>query len=323
MAVPNLSEIASTTIDHRSGEVADNIQKNNPALAYMEKNGNIKTADGGDTLVEELSFAENGNAAWYSGMDALPVQQIDTVSAAQYNWKQLAAAVVISGLDKRKNRGEEKIIDLLDARMEVAEGTLRNFVEEGIFSDGTTYGGKTITGFDAMIPTTPTTGTYGGISRDSYSFWQSQLQSDSGAPSSTTIQGRMNTLYAKCVRGADHPDLIILSQSYWAAFLASLQTLQRFVDTKKADLGFASQAYLGADVVLGGGIGGFATDTLGTGYFLNTKYMALKVHPEMRFNSLDPEKRFSMHQDAMVVLIGWMGNLTCRGARFQGRLVHS
>jgi hypothetical protein len=323
MASPNLAEVATSTIDARSGIVADNVTANNPVLTYVKKHGNIKTCDGGDNINEELSFAENGNAGWYSGMDALPVAQSDVITSAQFQWKQLAASVVISGLDRMKNRGQAKILDLLDARMEVAENTLSNFVERGIFSDGTGYGGKQLTGLDLAIPVTPTTGTYGGISRDTWSFWQSQVQTDSGAPSATTIQGRMNALWAKCIRGSDYPDLIVLSTSYWAAFTASLQTLQRFVEPAKAELGFRVQQFMNADVVLGNGIGGAATDTLGTGYFLNTKYLRLRPHVDRQFTSLDPEKRYAVNQDAMVVLIGWMGNMTCKGARFSGRLVHT
>lgn len=303
--------------------VADNVTDNNPVLAWIKENGGIKTVDGGATIVEELAFAENANATWFSGMDTLPVNHTDVLSDASFNWKQIAAAVVISGEDKRKNSGEAKILSLLDARMEVAENTIKNLVEKSIFSDGADYGGKELTGLDLAVPTDPTTGTYAGIDRSTWSFWQSQLQTDSGAPGATTIQPRMNTLYAKCVRGADHPDLIVLSQTYWGTFLGSLQSLQRFTGVEKAKLGFNTIGFLGADVVLGGGIGGNATDTLGTGYFLNTKYLKLIAHPALNFSSLDPEKRYSVNQDAMVALIGFMGNLTCRGAQFQGRLIHS
>ena len=323
MSVPNLSEIATSTIDARSGIVADNVTHNNPFLTYVKKRGGIKTCDGGDNINEEISFAENGNAGWYSGMDALPVGQSDVISSAQFQWKQLAAAVVISGLDRMKNKGEAKILDLLDARMEVAENTLANFVETGLYGDGTSYSGKSLTGLDLAVPTDPTTGTYGGIDRASWTFWRSQIQSDAGAPSSTTIQGRMTSLYAKCVRGTDFPDLIILSQTYWSTFIASLQAIQRFIDVDKANMGFKTATFLQADVVLGGGLGGAETDTNGTGYFLNTKYFKFRPHTDRNFTALDPEKRYAVNQDAMVVLIGFMGNATCRGAQFCGRMIHT
>jgi len=322
MAVPNLSEIATATIDNRSGVVADQVTANNAALTYFKKRGGIKKLDGGDNINIEISFQENGNAAWYSGTEAISVGQTDVLSSAQVQWKQLAAAVVISGLDQRKNRGEAKILDLLDARMEVAENTLANFVDRGIWGDGTSYGGRTITGMDAAVPTTVTSGTYAGIDRQTYTMWRSQLQDDSGAPSTTTIQPRMTTLYGKCVRGTDQPDLILFSQTYWGTFIGSLQALQRFVDAGKAELGFQVAKFLGADVVLAGGIGGTATDTNGTGYFLNTKYAMLGVHTDCNFQSLNPDKRYSINQDAMVVLIGWMGNMLFKGPQFCGRQIH-
>lgn len=324
-ATPNLSEIATSTIDARSGVVADNVTAANPLYTYIKKRGNLKTVDGGDNINEEISFAENGNAGWYSGMDPLPVNGAEVITSAQFQWKQLAAAVVISGLDRMKNKGEAKILDLLDARMEVAENTLANFLERGAWGDGTSYGGKSVTGVDLAIPIDPTTGTYGGINRANWTMWRSQIQDDAGAPSATTIQPRMNALYAKCVRGSDVPDLILLSQTYWSTFVNSMQLIQRVTDVSKADLGFKSLAFMGSDVVLAGGIGmtgNGPTDTNGTGYFINTKYFKLRPHVDRQFTSLDPEKRYAVNQDAMVVLIGWMGNLTSRGAQFSGRLIH-
>jgi hypothetical protein len=323
MASPNLSEIVTTTIDARSGVVADNVTNNNPLFRFLSENGNIKTVDGGDTILEELSFTENPNAGWYSGMDTLPIQQAEVLSSAQFQWKQLAAAVVISGLDQMKNRGEAKIIDLIDARTEVAENTLKNYMEVGAYSDGTGFAGKQLTGLDLAVPIDPTTGTYGGINRANFTFWRSQLQTDAGAPTTTTIQARMNSLFAKCTRGGDVPDLILFGQTYWATFLGSLQAIQRFTTASKAELGFRTIDYMGASVVNGGGIGGSATDTNGTGYFLNTKYLKLRPHVDRQFTALNPEKRNAVNQDATVVLIGWMGNLTCKGAKFQGRMIHS
>ena len=294
---------------------------NNAFLTYLKKRGNIKTVSGGDNINEEISFQENGNGGWYSGLDVLPVAAQDVISSAQFNWKQLAAAVVISGLELMKNRGKERILDLLDERIGVGESTLQNLVSAGLYSDGTGSGGKQLQGLDLAVPVDPTTGTYGGINRANWTFWRSQLQTDAGAPSATTIQGRMNTLWANCVRGADYPDLILSGSTYWATYVASLQAIQRFVDTSKADLGFRSVQYMNADVVLDGGIGGQAnTNTM---YFLNTKYFRFRPHADRNFVSLDPEKRYAINQDAMVQLIGWMGNVTSRGPQFCGRMVHT
>jgi len=63
----------ASTIESRSRKIADNVTKNNALLTYIDSRGNIKTVSGGSVIFQELSFAENGNAGWYSGYDLLPV----------------------------------------------------------------------------------------------------------------------------------------------------------------------------------------------------------------------------------------------------------
>ena len=67
MAAPNLSEIVTTTLRNRSGEFADNITSDLALLRRLEQRGNIKPADGGRTLVQELEYAENSTFQYYSG----------------------------------------------------------------------------------------------------------------------------------------------------------------------------------------------------------------------------------------------------------------
>jgi hypothetical protein len=95
MAFPNVSDLVATTIESRSGEIADNVTKNNALLRRLEKRGNTRTFSGGTVIFEELSFAENGNAGYYSGYDILPVAAQDVLSAAQFAIKQAAVPVVI------------------------------------------------------------------------------------------------------------------------------------------------------------------------------------------------------------------------------------
>ena len=90
MAFPNISDIVATTIEHRSRKIADNVTKNNALLMTLEKGGRVKSFSGGRLIYEELSFAENGNAGFYSGYDLLPVAAQDVISAAQYDIKQAA-----------------------------------------------------------------------------------------------------------------------------------------------------------------------------------------------------------------------------------------
>lgn len=320
MAFPNTSvtDIIATTLEHRNKKLADNVTKNNAILAWLADKGNIKTCSGGRLIYEEIIFAENANGGYYSGYDILPTGPSDVISAAQFDWKQIAVPVVASGLETEvQNQGEEALIDLLEGRIKAGYATMNNIVAEGLYSDGTGSGGKQITGLNAAVPQDPTTGTYGNINRATASnaFWRSQIHDPGSTPTTSTIQAEMNTLWAKCVRGNDSPKLILSGATIWATWMGSLQLIQRFAEPAKAKLGFPTTTYMNADVVLDGGIGGFATAT--DMYFLNTDYLYWR--PSSRRNMVPLAKRSAYNQDASSVILAFAGNLTCSGARFQGR----
>jgi hypothetical protein len=74
-----------------------------------------------------------------------------------------------------------------------------------------------------------------------------------------------------------------------------------------------------ADVVLDGGIGGYAVAK--TAYFLNTKYLHFRPHSDRNMVPLAPNRRYAINQDAEVQILAWAGNLTCSGQMFHGRLI--
>lgn len=313
-----ITDVIATTIESRSGKLADNVTKNNAALAYMNRQGNVRPFSGGSSILEEISFAENGNAGWYSGYDLLPVAAQDVIGAAQFDIRQCAVPVVISGLEQLKNSGKEQIIDLMEGRIKVAESTMMNLMAAGVYSDGTGAGGKQLVGLDAAVPVNPATGTYGGIDRATWAFWRSKVSSVA-AVTSANVQGFFNTLWAQLVRGTDKPDVIIVDPIVWGAYIASLQVLQRFANPASANLGFPTVQFMDCDVVLDGGIGGFATTK--TAYFLNTKYLFLRPHRDRNMVPLSPNRRYAINQDAEVQILAWAGNMTSSGPQFQGRLI--
>jgi len=316
----DISDIIATTIENRSGAVADNVLDNNALLARLKQRGKVKPFSGGTYIMQELSFQDNANAMYYSGGEVLNISAQDVISGSRWDIKQAACAVTITGLEQLQNAGEEQFIDLLDARVEVAESSLQNLVASGIYSDGTGSGGKQITGLQAIVADAPGSGTVGGINRLTWSFWRNQTfdatSAGGAATSATNIQGYWNTLYASLVRGSDVTDLICVDNNYWGYYMGSLQAVQRFTgDSKMADLGFVSVKFMNADVVLDGGIGGNVPSK--HAYFLNTKYLFYRPHRSRNFSPIGGD-RWSTNQDAIVRLMGWAGNMACSGAQYQG-----
>ena len=317
-----VSDIIATTIQSRSGIIADNVTKNNALLRRLQQRGNSKPFSGGNVIMQELSFAQNANAGWYSGYETLPVGAQDVISAAQFDIKQAACPVTISGLEMLQNSGKEQIIDLLEGRMTVAEDTMANLVAAGLYADGTGYGGKELTGLLAAVPANPATGTYGGIDRAVWTFWASQLYKGTttggAAISASNIQTYMNRMWAKQVRGQNRPDLIVMDNLMWAFYMQSLQAIQRFNSPDTGSLGFPSIKFMDADVVLDGGLGGNMPATVA--YFLNTKYIFFRPHRDRNFVALDTGKRYSINQDAVTQILAFAGNLTTSNSSLQGRL---
>lgn len=321
MAVPGLSELVTTTLRHRAGKLRDAVSINSALMMRLKEKGRVRPVSGGRTIIDELEYAENSTYIRYSGYETLNIQPSDVLTAAEYNWKQAAMAVTMSGLEERINSGKEAIIDLLESRISNAEKSFLNNLTRDMYSDGTADGGKQIGGLQSLVSDAGT-GTVGGINAATWTFWANQKKSFSGdslgTASATTIQNAMNQLYVKLIRNRDKPDLIVADNTYWLFYLASLQPIQRITNTKMADAGFENLKYMGSDVVLDGGLNGAAPTA--KMYFLNTDHLAWRPHSKMNMDPLG-EDRQPVNQDAMVKLIGWQGNMTTSNRMLQGVLV--
>lgn len=324
MPSPYLSELVTTTLRNRTGQLADNMTDNNALLNRLKKRGKIKTVSGGRTIVQELEYADNQTYKRYSGYETLNIAPSDVFTAAEFDYKQAAVAVSISGLEELQNSGEEAIIDLLGSRMRNAEKSMMNGISADIYSNGTADGGKQIGGLQLLVSKTPTTGTVGGIDRAAWAFWQNRATVSGTAASATNIQDRMNTMALSLVRGTDRTDLIVADGNYYNFYLNSLQAIQRITDPELAGAGFTSLKYYGhggaCDVILDGGVGGNCP--VNTMYFLNTDYIHFRPHKDRNMVPIGSE-RYATNQDAMVKLIGFAGNMTLSNASLQGVLSQS
>lgn len=323
----SVSDIIATTIQSRSGELADNVTNNNPLLLKLKSKGNVRPFSGGNVILEEIMYNDSStnNTNSYSGFETLNISPNSPISAAQFSIAQYASAVTISGLEMLQNAGKEQIIDLLEGRIKVAEAQLSNRINVDLYGNGTGNGGKNLTGLAAAVADAPTSGTYGGINRATWTFWQNQafsgVTNGGAAVSAANIQSYMTQLAIKLVRGTDKADLIVADNNYYNLYVNSLQAIQRVTDPEMAGSGFASLKFYGggtsADVVLGGGIG--AQQPANHMYFLNTDYIFFRPHKDRNFVPIGGERQ-SVNQDAIVKLIGWAGNLTSSGAQFNGVL---
>jgi|TARA_R100001530_G_scaffold133596_3_gene107217 hypothetical protein len=324
MASPNstFTELVTTTYRKHKAEFADNVTNNNALLMQMNRKGRKKVEDGGLTLVEELDYAENGTWQRYSGYDALDISASDVLSAAEYNWKQAAVHITASGRELRINSGDRQITNLAKSRLKNGMRTFKNNISSDIYSDGTAS--NQIGGLQALIPDTAG-GTVGGIASATFTFWKNTVQDASSPLSGSAITLSTSTfenpfmlqLWLELVRGNDKPDLVVLSNDYFTFFEGSQTSIKRYTtDTDKstdsASAGFVSLKYKTADVIFDGGSGISAAH----GYMVNTDYLNLCCHRDAEMTEVEEQR--AINQDAVVIPIIWMGNLTCSNRSLQG-----
>jgi hypothetical protein len=321
MASPNatFTELVSTTFRNHSKEVKDNVSKNNALLKRMMDKGMKRSEDGGLSIVAPLDYAQNNTYQRYSGYDTLNITASDVITAAEFQWRQIALNVVASGLDLRTNSGENRIINLVKARIKNAMRTFKNNFSSDIYSDGTLP--NQIGGLQSIVADTGT-GTVGGIDSAVWPFWKNQVQSAAaplqggGAIVPSATAGIMESLWLPLwlaqTRGDDQPDLIICDTNYFTFYENGQVSIKRYTSSDQAEGGFQSLKYKTADVIYDGG-SGIPTNHA---YFLNTDYIELVVHSDADLVVMDEMKPYN--QDAAVVPILWMGNIVCSNRNLQG-----
>jgi hypothetical protein len=305
------TEIVTTTLAGYSKTMADNVTNNNSLLRHIDKKGN-KTPATGRTIVQELEYATNSTTKWYSGYEVLDTSTSNVFTAAEFNYKQLAGNVVISGLEQVENSGPEQIFNLLKSRIRNLEKSLKNTMAAALYADGTGTDSKELGGLQLLVPGT-VGNTVGGINSTTYSFWQNQVydfSTESVTASATTIQTAMNTLWLACIRGADRPDVIVGDTTYFGFYWASLQTNQRFTSEDTASAGFMNLMFMDAPV--------YYDDQCPSTkmYFLNTDYLFLRYAEGREFVPLG--EKASVNQDALVMPVAWAGNMATSNRARQG-----
>jgi hypothetical protein len=321
MPSPNstFTELVSTTFRNHRAEIKDNVTKNNALYRRLVGKERFTLEDGGLSIVVPLDYAENGSYQRFSGYDRLDISPSDVISAAEFQWRQIAINVIASGQELRTNSGKSQIIKLVKARTTNAIRTFRNNFSSDLYSDGTLS--NQINGLQALVADAGT-GTVGGIDSSTYTFWKNKVQSAAAplqgggaiTPGATTMESLMQPLWLALTRGDDKPDLIVSDNNYFTFYEMGLVSNKRYTNTENGNSGFTELKYKSADVIFDGG-SGIPSNHM---YFLNTDYFNITAHRDADFVEL-PEAR-PTNQDAVIMPFIWMGNLTISNRSLQGVL---
>jgi hypothetical protein len=318
MASPSaiFTEMVSTTMRNSAKDVADNVSKNNALMNRLKKKNNFRELDGGYEIQVPIEYGENGTYQRYTGFDTLNTNASDIITSAKYDWAQVALHVVSSGKELRMNAGRNAMINLAKTKKANALKTAANNFSIDLYSDGSLT--NQIGGLANIIQSNGQ-GTVGGLNSALFPFWRNKFNEIAGSNAYTkdTLKGEFNKLWLTLVRGADKPDLIVLSHDFYSVYEAGEQQLQRYTDADMAQSGFVGLKYKTADVIFDDNAN--FTTTAEKGYFLNTDYLYVFQHKDAQWTQDDEKK--PINQDAIVIPYYWMGNLATSNRALQGVLL--
>ena len=303
----DFDQILSTTLKNYVPKLADNVFTARPLFYALTNGQTIRRISGGAKIVVPIIYGKNTTAASYSGADVIPVTAQDGISAAEYDWKQYAATVTISGIEEAKNNGEAQIIDLLEGKIMQTEQTIIDNMNAMLWGDGNGNGGKDFMGIQGIVAG----GTLGGInSAAAGNSWWAPTMTNHGAAALTL--NAMSSIYNTISVGNDQPTIIFGDQARYEKYESLLQPQLRYTSAEVADAGFQNLLFKGAPVTFDDNCEAKAF------YFLNTKYLRLVAHTETWFQPT-PFVR-PTNQDARFAQILCYGQLTCSNRARQGRL---
>ena len=309
---PDFNAILSTTLQNYQPTLVDNIFKDLVLLNHMNSKGRVQMEEGGTSIVEPLMYAVNGTASSYSGYDAIDLTPQDGISAANYQWKQMAASIAISGIEEAQNRGTEAIIKLLNAKIMQAEMSVKSDLNSMLYSDGTGNGGKDFNGLGNIVATA--NNTVGGIDALANTWWNPYQD----VSASTLSLVDMGKVYNNASKGNDVPDIIVTNEDLFSKYESLLQQNVRYQDVAKANAGFQNLMFKQTPVVFDLAL---AADTSAAPmYFLNTKYLKLVGMNGHWFNTTDFQSGTVAGIDARYALVLAFGELTCSNRSRQGYL---
>lgn len=308
---PNFDQILSTTLRNYRGTLEDNFFNAMPLLFWLKSKERKDVIDGGESIVVPLMYSNNDTAQSYDGLEPLNVAAQNGITAAKYEWKQVAASITISRKQQRQNSAEAKIVGLLEGKIKQAELSMMDVVSVMLFADSTGNAGKDIHGLQALIANIPSTGVVGGIDRATNVWWRNTAVI--GTKASVAFDNlvlKMRNVYNTTSKGKDHPDLIMSDQASFEGYEGQLVQNERFIDKETGDAGFTNLKFKGAVCMFDDAAP--ATSTLGNMYFINSKYMSWTVDKETDFISSDFVR--PNNQDGKTAQILLMANLVISNA---------
>jgi len=249
-----------------------------PLLAALIANS--QQASGGvSSVTVPVQGSQFVNAQWsdYSGSFNQPAVQQGAYNA-EFDLKLMIAPVPFLGMEGAVQQ-DAAIIPLIEARMNDATNVMMDAMATALYTN--TSNNQQFIGLPAAVSSS---GTYGNISRSSYTWWQSAQYAAGNV--NPTRQNILQYIAGTVKKGAEVPTFGVCGFGTWTLLAQDFVGQEQYVITPgngfDAD-GNGPQAAFRALMVAGVPIYPDPYCPEGTVYFLNMNYLSLYIHEQGSF----------------------------------------
>jgi hypothetical protein len=244
---------------------------------------NAQTASGGVSSVTvpvQGSAMVTAQATDYSGGFNQPAA-LTGITEADFNLKAVVVPIPFLGMEGLVQLSAA-VIPLIEARMNDAGNQVADYLSTQLFTNGTN-GTINIDGFPLMMAAA---GTYGNIDRATNSFWQANVQTDSGSPTRLSILRWI--ISAMSFNGGEMPNMGLCGPGTWAALAQDFVGQEQYMITPGSSFDQSAQGARAAFTALMVAgvpiyIDPYMTVEEGTVRFLNTRYFSAYIHEAAAF----------------------------------------
>jgi hypothetical protein len=292
-------------------------------------------------VVEQLRYRYQSNFQWFNGASVVTYNKRVTVEQANFSWcsahdgfsldedrlAQNGISITEGGQGGNATQAEQvQLTNLLEESTE----TLRLGFEEKfsmfLHLDGSTT--DSVVGLDALVATSPGSGTVGGINRTNATWWRNHAATNITVPTTQaqaiTMLTTMETAWRACVKNGGRPDLILAGAGFIDAYIAAMNLNGQQItyaggEARKLDGGISGVFYKGIEIQwcpeFDDNFGGFVNPTPSWTkrcYFINTRHLTLRPMEGQDMVSRKPPRVYDKY--VYYWALTWRGALTTNRA---------
>lgn len=186
-------------------------------------------------VIEQLRVKYQSNFQWFNGAQVVTYNKRQTIDQTQFAWRgahdgfaldedrliQNGITVTDSGPGGNATDAERlQLTNLLEEQMEVLRLGFQEKFSQALHLDGT-QSADALTGMDALISLTPTTGTVGGLDRSvaANAYWRNNVNTALDVTTTTgNIIDKLEIAWRACIRNGGKPDVIVCGSTFYDGF---------------------------------------------------------------------------------------------------------